>query len=490
LYLTVQWNIQPEFKVTEIHTSISPSVNESIRHVYEPLINANDSEIIRLSRLYDIAIPAPLQPWTQADNVLLNSSLGQLLKSELLTTAEVVPDFRHLTNQQRMYKVLFQKFDPMIAAGLDVQDMYPELWTLFRSLEQSLYPWIHKSYKSAFEIPGASKGSGIVFCVGNNQFRYAVTAIRALREILHSDLPIEIFYINDDDLSPMKRLYFESEFSNVKTRDISKIIDNNWAMLGGWAIKPYSILASSFTQVIMMDADVYFFRKPEELLRDPAYIKTGALFFYDRTLFPKWFKGRDWLLSFLPSYSTQFPRSRWWTLSSSHEQEAGVVVIDKSKSLLGLLSTCKMNDKKERDEVTYKHVHGDKETFWVGYEMTQTPYAFIKSYGGVIGGLGHKGDPSQVCGNQLHLGTDGRPLWWNGGMFRDKNKYPDEYLQFTHFAMGQNWEFQTSCIIETDRIHQTTPEEQLLGERYIQLDAQRKHDEAMIEDGSWHQVEK
>lgn len=324
-------------------------------------MTANDSEIIALSKLYDIAIPQPLQPWTKADDILLNSSLGQLLKSELLTTAEVVPDFRHLTNQQRMYKVLFQKFDPLVAAGLNVQDMYPELWTLFRSLEETLYPWIHMSYKSGFEIPESSNGSGIVFCVGNNQFRYAVTAIRALREILQSELPIEIFYINEDDLSPMKRLYFESEFTNVKTRDISKIIDNNWAMLGGWAIKPYSILASSFTQVIMMDADVYFFRKPDELLSDPAYIKTGALFFYDRTLFPKWFKGRDWLLSFLPTYSSQFPRSRWWNLASSHEQEAGVVVIDKSKSLLGLLSTCKMNGKKERDEVTYKHVHGDKE---------------------------------------------------------------------------------------------------------------------------------
>ncbi|KAH8552360.1 mannosyltransferase putative-domain-containing protein [Umbelopsis sp. PMI_123] len=388
-----------------------------------------------------------------------------------------------------MYKVLFQMFDPMVAAGVDVQSSHPQLWHLFQSLERLLYPWIHMTFETAFEIPPSSKGAGIVFCVGNNQFRYAVTAIRALREILQSQLPIEIFFIDDNDLSPMKRLYFESEFTNVKTRDISKIIDNKWAVLGGWAIKPYAILASSFTEVIMMDADVYFFRKPEELLHDPAYLKTGALFFYDRTLFPKWFKGRDWLLSFLPSYSTQFPRSRWWSLSSSHEQEAGVVVINKSKSLLGLLSTCKMNGKKERDEVTYKHVHGDKETFWVGYEMTQTPYAFIKSYGAVIGGLGHKGDPSQVCGNQLHLGTDGRPLWWNGGMFRDKNKYPDEYLQFTHYAMGQDWEFQTSCIIETDHIYQTTPEEQHLGERYIQLDAQRKHDEARIEDGSWKQLQ-
>jgi hypothetical protein len=127
----------------------------------------------------------------------------------------------------------------------------------------------------------------------------------------------------------------------------------------------------------------------------------------------------------------------------------------------------------------------EQQTFWVGFEMVQTPYAFIKSYGAVLGGLGHKGDASRVCGNQLHLGTDGRPLWWNGGIFRDKNKYPDEYLRMTHFATGQNWEFQTSCIIETEGIHETTLAEQHIGESYITLDAQRKHDESMIEDGSW-----
>jgi hypothetical protein len=55
------------------------------------------------------------------------------------------------------------------------------------------------------------------------------------------------------------------------------------------------------------------------------------------------------------------PKTRWFKGTSSHEQESGVVVMDKKKSLLGLLSTCKLNGITERDEVVYKHVHGDKE---------------------------------------------------------------------------------------------------------------------------------
>lgn len=36
LYLTFQWNLPAEPKVTEIEPLISTTMNESIRHVYEP----------------------------------------------------------------------------------------------------------------------------------------------------------------------------------------------------------------------------------------------------------------------------------------------------------------------------------------------------------------------------------------------------------------------------------------------------------------------
>lgn len=80
-----------------------------------------------------------------------------------------------------------------------------------------------------------------------------------------------------------------------------------------------------------------------------------------------WDVGRNWLASFLPTMSSFVRESRWWRLLSAHEQESGVVVIDKKRALLGLLATCKMNDFRERDQVTFKHMHGDKE---VGIKAT------------------------------------------------------------------------------------------------------------------------
>lgn len=287
---------------------------------------------------------------------------GQADWADLLTSPEDRPNFKSLTVQERTYKALFQYLDNLQANDTDIyQEPYRDTWDLFQQLERVLYPWLHLRYKSLFDVQAESKGAGLIFCVGNDQFYHAATTIRAVRETFKSNIPIEVFYINENDLSEVKRQYLETEFSNLKTVDLSQYIDNTWTQFGGWAMKPFAIVASSFSQVILSDADVFFFKKPESFLEDAGFKKTGALFFYDRTLFADWDAGRKWMLSFLPTMSSLVRKTRWFTLRSSHEQESGVVVIDKRKSILGLMSTCKMNDKRERDEVTYDRVHGDKE---------------------------------------------------------------------------------------------------------------------------------
>lgn len=133
---------------------------------------------------------------------------------------------------------------------------------------------------------------------------------------------------------------------------------------------------------------------------------------------------------------SSFPRtSRWFRLVSAHEQESGVVLINKTSRFLGLLATCKMNGKWERDLVSYRLFHGDKETYWIGFEMVQEPYAFIKNYGGVIGELRTDNNQS-VCGAQLHEDHRGRPLWWNGGLYRNKNAGVTRNLDFGYWMTG------------------------------------------------------
>ncbi|OAD07974.1 glycosyltransferase family 71 protein, partial [Mucor lusitanicus CBS 277.49] len=264
---------------------------------------------------------------------------------------------------------------------------------------------------------------GILLCVGNNQFKFAATTIRAIREIFHNTLPIEVFFIRDADLHQAKRHYLKSEFQDVHLVKLQDYVSDYYTQFGGWAMKPFAMLASRYTEVIMMDADVFYFQDPALLFEDEGYKATGSLFYYDRTLFPNKTKGPDWMRSFLPSMSSFVPNSRWFKQESVHEQESGVVIMNKRKALLGLLSTCKLNSKTEREEVVYKRVYGDKETFWIGFEVMQTPYAFVKSFAGVIGNHGRGGDdgsPDYLCGNEIHFDANEKPLWLNGGLYRNK----------------------------------------------------------------------
>ncbi|KAI9265899.1 mannosyltransferase putative-domain-containing protein [Helicostylum pulchrum] len=445
------------------------------RAVVEPELTLENTR--NLNDSYYIAVPTRAEPWKPETLELLNSPIGQVIQADLFTVPELLPSFKALTTQERLFKSLFQYFDPIIAEGvIDVskhQD-FKETWLLYTRLERILFPWIRPNWKSAFDINlSSSGGKGIVMCVGDGQFMHASTSVKAIRELLKSDLPIEIFYIDEYDLSIENRDYFDA-IPNVKTKSIDTYINNAYTRLGGWSIKPFAILASSFDEVMMMDADVFMFNKPETFFEDKGYQKTGALFFLDRTLFDNFYEGKKWLRSFLPTYSSYLEQSRWWKTTSAHEQESGVVLMDKRKVLFGLLATCKMNDKNERDKVSYKHSHGDKETFWIGFEMIATPYSFVKSVGAVIGGLGDAGAAETVCGNQLHLDANNKPMWWNGGLLRDKNKWDDRYMSFTHFAQGEDWEFETSCVRETDKITELTKYERGIGNRLIEMDKKNK----------------
>ncbi|KAI8064627.1 mannosyltransferase putative-domain-containing protein [Gongronella butleri] len=383
-----------------------------------------------------------------------------------------------MTTQLRLFKMLYQYIDPLLAAEINVQQnaSHQEAWSLYTKLETQLFPWLSPTWKSAFDINGKydeARPRGIVMCVGNGQYHYALRAITAVRRTLKSKLPIEIFAIDDGDLSPAKREVLR-EFENVRIFNVMDIVGKEGTEFGGWALKPYAMVASSFKEVILMDADVYFLRAPETVFDDEGYKATGALFFYDRTLFGDWRIGRDWLSSFLPSMSSLVKHTRWWRLQSAHEQESGIVVIDKSRALLGLMATCKMNGKRERDEVSYKRMHGDKESFWVGFEMMQTPYAFVKSHAAVLGALGDAGDDNTVCGNIMHLDAQGKPYWWNGAIYRDKNRWHDRYMKFESYAIGESWEFETSCIKETDQIHTLSDEFKKIGQQYIKNDQDLK----------------
>jgi len=308
---------------------------------------------------------------------------------------------------------------------------------LLATLHQSLYPWLYKRrFYSPKNLFKSFNGRGIVICAGDYHFKFAISFIDTLRNIIETEIPIEIFYNGEDDLSIENRKKFQ-EYKDVYVSDITKYFDDKPLTIGGWAIKPFSVLASRFEEVILMDADAMYIRDPAILFEDEGYKKTGTVFFRDRTLFPGPHGGSEWLKEWMVDPLPETKASRFWNEESAHEMESSTVVIDKSRTILGLLATCKFNEQKIRDDVVYQKVHGDKETFWMGFDMARQHYNMMKLPIIFVGELakGAEGDDpeaEQLCGHVGHLDGDGQLLFWNDHIVKDKTdeRYNDRLLKF------------------------------------------------------------
>ncbi|KAJ1562416.1 hypothetical protein HK096_010149 [Nowakowskiella sp. JEL0078] len=223
---------------------------------------------------------------------------------------------------------------------------------------------------------------------GSWHFQMAVHSILSLRHGLNCNLPIEIFYNGEADLN-QRQVQVLKQLPGVSPIDINKVFDLR-GTVGGWEIKPFAMLGSSFQEVIFLDADVLFLqlnkkeKNPEMLFKSQGYVKTGTTFFHDRSIGNGIMEAHIWTQSFLrhPTQITQ--QTRFWKHKSSHEQESGVIVVDKRKSFSELLTACSLNHGLIGKKL-YSMFHGDKESYWISWEMNQSPYYFVPGYGGSIG---------------------------------------------------------------------------------------------------------
>ena len=228
-------------------------------------------------------------------------------------------------------------------------DAFPEALHKYESyrhfltqLGTLLFPWTSPYFADHMSLRASLHhgGRGIVILVGNNHAHYALAAIPTLRT-LGCDLPIEIMYLGENDLRKDFRVELES-LQGVTTRDLSAMVSDEGWQLAGWAGKPFAILLSSFREVILLDADSLFFVNPEVLYDDEDYVRTGALFFKDRLIFPE--SKREWMEKILPDPVSEIAmQSRLWTGESGHMQESGAVVVDKWNHFLTLLVVCTVN---------------------------------------------------------------------------------------------------------------------------------------------------
>eukprot|EP00842_Homolaphlyctis_polyrhiza_P000015 jgi/Hompol1/1013/HPOL_002630-RA len=303
-----------------------------------------------------------------------------------------------------------------------------------QSLERSLYPFLPPNTTTQTLLARLS-GRGIVMTTGNEDVRYAIISIKQIRS-LGSKLPIQLFYAGETDLQPSHRNTLQS-LPNTTVIDLATYFDLATLDITSYAIKPFAILASTFAETLFMDADALFLKNPDTLFESLSNL-SPARFFRDRTLksYMHLGPGMVKLLKDLMGdggLSATAQESRLVRGISVHEQEAGVMLMDRRVTLPALLLACLLNAKPLRDYV-WQQMHGDKETFWLSHETLGIPYEWFTGVGTAIGYL----DPKRgVCGSLLHTGSDQQPLWFNGGLQRNKdhNNGGQDLFDMTHYAL-------------------------------------------------------
>ncbi|KAG9256744.1 glycosyltransferase family 71 protein [Emericellopsis atlantica] len=361
----------------------------------------------------------------------------------------------------------------------------------------SLFPFIPPSsdglpLSSLFHL--SEKGSkGIVMSVGGPDIniRFAGHLISALRQVLKCQLPLEITYAGEDDLPIRYREALASldETGQISFVDMLTVFDDKTLRLrqNGWAIKPFSVLASRFEQVLLVDCDSVFLQDPESLFYQRPYVDNGAYLFHDRLLWQHAFKGRhEWFHDQIKEPSPALNKSLVWTEEYAEECDSGVVVLDKSRPdvFFGLLHTAWQNTYDVREEVTYKITYGDKESWWLGLELAGAAYKFEERYGSMLGwetkSASEDGkETAEVCSFVIaHTDPKGNLLWFNGSLLKNKLKEPDAYDVPDAWMMDGTWrkgatKQDMSCMVDA-------PSKRLSKEEHHIL--QRSMEEAMAVD--------
>lgn len=243
----------------------------------------------------------------------------------------------------------------------------------------------------SFFISSQPTNRGIVVAVNDKYANlYFHSSLAHLRNNLNCQLPIQVWH-SGDELSK-ENIEKLGKYPLVTFHDISQVLQVAPEKYRGWQIKPKIIALANFDEVLLIDADVFFFENPEIIFDHADYKKTGAFFFSDHVqYFPKYGNGsmneiaylnrRNFIKSLIPQpsdcvlkdvlkfWSDDIPT--WEKPLIGDVQESGCVAYNKSKHEKSLENTVKLNDDHQN---TYRYIYGDKETYWIGCEMAKISY--------------------------------------------------------------------------------------------------------------------
>lgn len=238
---------------------------------------------------------------------------------------------------------------------------------------------------------------GIILCMSQSNMAMGLSLIRDLRCHGNNE-PIQVYHCFPDEMPDDARDLLLSIDDNLEVIDVctamvdsGKISSKLAPHFRSWWIKPLALYHSNIREVLLLDIDDIFMHNPAVLRTTPGYLSTGTTFFFDRVIpggefFNQHVSGTQYLKLLINEFDyahfgiegTVGPSEYLQTTfaykgQTIHEQDSSVVAIDKSRAgaaleVLFFLIT------KQHFERPYSM--GDKESFWLAFELAHVPYFF------------------------------------------------------------------------------------------------------------------
>ncbi|TMW56169.1 hypothetical protein Poli38472_008817 [Pythium oligandrum] len=260
-------------------------------------------------------------------------------------------------------------------------------------------------HNAAFIIRGVnfddsvSRERGIVISIHKGVFALGLSLIRELR-CLGNDELIQVYHCLPRDLPGNLQQVLLKQDSHLEIVDVcsdlvqARVITETKAHhFRNWWLKPLVLHHTDVQEVILLDADDILMKDPALTRQSKGCQDTGTLFFYDRVMDGKAYFNNHAsktsnvsLLNHIiatfnytefgfdgPKHSDHLLTSFAHKQESCHEQDSSMVAVDKSRSGLALEVLWYLI---YHMRFTVEYSFGDKESFWIAYELAQQPYAF------------------------------------------------------------------------------------------------------------------
>lgn len=260
--------------------------------------------------------------------------------------------------------------------------------------------------RSIPDYPGGFGGRGIVICGGGSRyFTNAWVTIHLLRQF-GCQLPIQLWYLGEREMDArMIRLVAELDVQCVDA--LAQRKDFPCRLLGGWELKCFAVLHSSYEQVLLLDADNMPVANPEYLFDEPAYRQSGAVFWPDRCRFEVAQQIWDLLGIKRPDHP---------------EFESGQILVHKKNCWKALCLSMWLN---ENSDFFYHYIHGDKETFHLAFCKLNQPFTLVPTAPEIL--------PGTMCQHDL----EGRRLF--------QHRSTDKWSLFANNPRVEGFWFEEDC---------------------------------------------